>query len=149
MKKEAQRIPKKLSDYIFLYYGHKCVYVWEGERGKILQGTVTPNIIHLRTIIACKLILRNLADMTGVEKKELLSIMHGMSSVNLLPDIKAGHLINLFINERDPEIIRWLISKGFDIFKLIEAGLAIDEKSLSNYFESITTEEFIKSANNL
>lgn len=54
--------------------------------------------------------------------------MRGMTSENILPEIKAGPLINLFINKRNPEFINWLRANHFDVDGLIASGEAVDKK---------------------
>jgi hypothetical protein len=78
------------------------------------------------------LILRPLSDMTGQEKKEYAGLFSGMESINILPEIRAGRLINYFMNKKDPHQVVWLLSLGFDLFGLIDAGLAIDKTKIKN-----------------
>ena len=64
-------------------------------------------------IYLLKPILRPLSDMTLEERKE---------SYRLKDDLGIGTV----------ELFRWLLSKGFDLFGLIEAGLAIDKTNSTN-----------------
>lgn len=70
--------------------------------------------------------LRPLSSMTEEEAAYIddeFSFGHVMS--NLSNSLKEGSLYQMRVSETF-EITRYLLSKGFDLFGLIEAGLAID-----------------------
>jgi hypothetical protein len=67
---------------------------------------------------ACKPILRPLSDMTQKERKQIGPTWHKEYE----PEITD--------NEFNTEEIRLMLSKGFDLFGLIDAGLAIDKTTL-------------------
>jgi hypothetical protein len=73
------------------------------------------------------LVLRRLPSMTEEEKKEYARLFRGMTSVNILPEISAGRLINYHLNSQSPHSVAWLLSKSFDIFGLIDSNLAIEK----------------------
>lgn len=102
-----------------------------------------------------KLLLRPLSDMTEEEKVEFIhlkfrSIMgnidrtfvtkiHPTESPNIISfsfyksvgcGAEAGSR-TYYINQSDPEQFQYLLSRGFDLFGLIEAGLAIDKTKMS------------------
>lgn len=110
----------KLSEVIHLYIGQECEYKWIREPDKILHGKVTPKVIesiHYNDGILTyvKLILRPLSDATKQETKEIL-----MSGDEIATDI-----------ELDAARTLYLLSKGFDLFGLIESGQAIDKTKIT------------------
>lgn len=63
-------------------------------------------------------ILRPLSDMTGEEREEIK---------NVLP-LGKKHDLHFFEDIKDAaKVFSWLLSKHFDLFGLIESGLAIDK----------------------
>lgn len=140
---------KDLKDYLHLYLGCECqtpdggmilsyyqpkkrYKAWfsddHDQNRKILQGLGLTGKAYFEAEI--KPILRSLSDITDEEKNELRKLMTPASSKNLLPVIPAGRLVNLFVNDKDPAIIVWLLSKFFDLFDLLGSGLAIDKKTM-------------------
>jgi len=125
----------QLRDVLYYYQGCEFQRKESGSIYKIIGNVETiltlkskqGSIIKLNMVYG-KLILRRIESMTEEEKKELRILMHGMTSENLLPKIAAGPIIDLFVNKRDPQIIHWLLSKGFDLFGLIDSGQAIEKK---------------------
>lgn len=117
---------KELKDYLHLYIGCKL------QRG----GTVTYALLSAAEYASfdawsdLKPILRPLSDMTEEEKTEYKAKFNGMESTNILPEIRAGRLINFHLNSKSPFEVAFLLSKGFDLFGLIEAGLAIDKTKI-------------------
>lgn len=121
---------KDIKDYLHLYLGCECM-TEDGRRGRfsgfdVVEKNYSIVMITVRfsddpldhdwTVLndneecdRIKLILRPLSDMTEDEKTEEYKI-------GLDPGIE--------------EQFRWLLSKGFDLFGLIEAGLAIDKTTL-------------------
>jgi hypothetical protein len=73
-----------------------------------------------------KPLLRPLSSMTEEEKKEVLRISDKYSGKNLIP-IYVNHILNFFFHSANPEIIRYLFLRRFDLFGLIESGAAIDK----------------------
>ena len=72
-----------------------------------------------------KLILRPLSDMTEEEKKEVKKISSVSQGINLLPEIPAGRLLNIYHPSCAPQMIKYLLSRGFDIFNLHQHQLCI------------------------
>lgn len=138
---------KNIKDYLHLYIG--C----ETDQG-LLIGMV--NCDNDKEDIQCvclmkegglvngsikniKPILRPLSDMTEEEALECYESCwqgHQIDDVN-----KARHIRELFSEESDPDyaygnvtgnakVFRWALFKGFDLFGLVEAGLAIDKTTL-------------------
>lgn len=100
----------ELKDYLHLYLG--CKVETEGANIRVLDLV----LLHLVLIDKMFLspILRPLSDI----KKEEKSIYNKMFKSNIpLPIVEANRT-------------RFLLSKHFDLFGLIEAGLAIDKTTL-------------------
>lgn len=93
---------------------------WENETVNILYGAMGPDFsrdLYYETPI---LILRKLSDMTEEEEEEYTKTVDEWNfgfKRNMLGAATSTH---------------FLLSRGFDLFNLIESGLAIDSKSLTN-----------------
>lgn len=113
---------KKIKDYLHLYLGCEAIITdvrndapdehWAAIGNRI---TIDTSFLHYISEgwISVKPILRKLSDMTEQENKELKKIKHS----------------DVFII-KNAEITQWLLSKHFDLFNLIESGLAIDATTL-------------------
>jgi hypothetical protein len=64
------------------------------------------------------LILRPLSDMTEEEEKEMIASQD---------DVILEGYTQILLKTDSGETVRWMLSKGFDLFGLIDAGLAIDK----------------------
>jgi len=133
---------KELKDYLPLYIGQK---VWTRHdalnNGDFQALTVSINNLFemLYKYKDSKLILRELSDMTEEEQRELgrialpecedaiTNILH-TQAVESKGRSKDGRII---MDNYTPEMVAWLLSKGFDLFGLIPAGLAVDNKTLN------------------
>ena len=117
---------KKIEDYLHLYLGCEAKVDVENELGQLLAIVLSERIqlgigfgfnnraIRLHYSEEVKLILRPLSDMTDEESKK----------VNFPVFNKNGTpLLNMWF----PEDFLYLLSKHFDLFGLIDAGLAIDK----------------------
>ncbi len=128
---------KKIEDYLHFYIGCECKIMKTDKTWNVLLDLVRP--ITAMTIymvidtkqLEVKPVLSRLIDMNASQKNELRSIMRPMTGDNLLPKIPVSHFLDLFINKNDPEIIIWLTRQGFDIFGLIDAGIAIDKNTIN------------------
>lgn len=111
---------KKLQDYIHLYVGCDCKFKDEGGYEGI--GKLTGNILNGIDMSVCEAlpILRPLSDMT---KEELHFI--NMSKLELNHAISQKTNASFYTTE-----FIYFLSKGFDLFNLIEEGLAIDKTTL-------------------
>lgn len=81
------------------------------------------------SITRVKPILRRLEDMTeGDYKDRPRGGIDGINwtTVEAYLESKGG----LYLNDFTAKEILWLLSKGFDLFSLIDSGLAIDAKTL-------------------
>lgn len=116
---------RKIENYLHLYLGCKCIA--DGKLGTI-EGVSTMNagcsgnnpLIFFEDgevstgdtdIEEVKPILRRLSDMTEEEKGEW---------IGLPPDVRV----------MTPYQFLWFLSRGFDLFGLIDNQLAVDEKTV-------------------
>lgn len=112
---------KKIEDYLHLYLGCELLSKSTGEVVATLLGVVG-NEAHFKVSgvkysARCdnyKPILRPLSDMTEEERSELIYLQNA--------DQRAYYEM--------AAQVKYLISKYFDLFGLIEAGLAIDKTKL-------------------
>lgn len=130
---------KKIEDYLHLYLGCECD-IDEGEfpattlplcgvtESRAIIGRHALKLVELKDV---RLKLRPLSSMTEDEKIKW--------SEETEPEIKkqsdAYKLRWFWIQfandgKYTPEQFTWLLSKHFDLFNLIEAGLAIDKTTL-------------------
>lgn len=139
---------KNLKDYLPYYIGCRCLNTWftpdheKYNAGWILKAyeldcprpyLLDNNMFHTFTD-SIKPILRKLSDITHEEKIELYNI-HGAP----VPDLSEGWRIssvNKWIEngEKEPWTVyqfHYLLKQGFDLFGLLDAGLAQDEKTLT------------------
>jgi hypothetical protein len=113
----------KLQDYLHLYLGCEveCKHIYDGFRAELVAVNNTTSFKNGLTIIDCinlnaKPILRPLSDMTDEEYSEFN---------NIPDDVYRGGRFNVLTHQGT--CTKWLLSKQFDLFGLIEAGLAIDK----------------------
>jgi len=121
---------------------------FKGTEWGIIHSEFLPHEVKIYAFVHdIKPILRPLSDMTEEEKIMLCCL-------NLTNEWKPGHIIqtndediaamrvfdhkgnykSLYIpkNKISPSNFLWLLSKHFDLFGLIESGLAIDKTTLTN-----------------
>lgn len=119
---------KKLSDYLHLYLGceaietlhdHKCIIHEVRKDGKcyVLGDALFSDLLDVNYI---KPILRPLSDMTEEERREMMREKHQYDTGNPRSHELTNHARRIL----------WAISKHFDLFGLIESGLAIDSTTL-------------------
>jgi hypothetical protein len=138
---------KKIEDYLHLYLG--CEVLWENEEGttggrEILDGHLIESHKYHKTTL--KPILRPLSSILNTEAFEVYKMYfdqetapdysNDTGSIYFNPKqvrVKAEHALRIF-DGRDYEsgdfmkvcsIVPYLLSKHFDLFGLIPAGLAI------------------------
>jgi hypothetical protein len=114
----------KLEDYLHLYIGcegiaetiakFKTRLVISNHTNDMRDGVDLEDAIQHNF----KPILRSLSDMTEEEKIELSALLEW-------PEPKT--VMNNRYSRYSPKIFLYLLSKHFDLFGLIEAGLAIDK----------------------
>lgn len=76
-----------------------------------------------------KPLLRPISDMTEDEMFEMSEITGLLQNENLIKAWVNGSAFSLSIHKM-PELFTFLLKKGFDVFGLCEAGLAIDKTKL-------------------
>ena len=117
---------KKLIDYAHLYFG--CLIWLEFKDGSCGKGWLDyywlgyfngKDISHVPTSL--KLILRPLSSITNEERLE-----------------RGKAIIKYGKAEIDAEYHRWMLSKGFDMFELIEAGIALDKTKIKEKINGFT-----------
>lgn len=130
---------KDIKDYLHFYIGCECVtlidddFVEVGILKGVTESEVTPSKMIAITgngfdewfVEDIKPILRPLSSMTEEEKREYRKSIHGISTDNILPEISAGRLIKEHHSLKSAECTRWLLSKHFDVYNLIESNLAV------------------------
>lgn len=115
---------KDIKDYLYLYLGCECV-VFKGKLHKLLgimghiisigYGDGFVKVMNVK-IEDCEFAFRHLSDMTEKEAKEI-----GIEWAEF-----RGEEIGSFA----PKEFVSLLKKSFDLFGLIESGLAIDKTKL-------------------
>lgn len=140
---------KKLQDYIHFYIGQPCVNSWFAEthdmydNGWILAGvdkiSTKPykleNSDDFSWSQEVKPLLRPLSAVTDEEAQEAAEILGGASHISKEGQIRQfKELIERIYNmQTNIPGMRWirltvfLLSRGFDLFDLIESGLALDK----------------------
>jgi hypothetical protein len=116
---------KEIKDYLHLYIGCRVRYTGMAN-DRILTATWLGSLIKTNAWQNIKPILRPLPTMTKKEAKKngFWSTIH-----NMIVGVNERHVrYNLYSAKQ----IIWLLSEGFDIFGLIESGLAIDKNELNN-----------------
>lgn len=119
---------KKIEDYLHLYLGCEIkigdqieildAVGQSGEFESLYKGHLR-NFYHIS--VGVKPILRPLSDMTEEEKFEIQQISGW---------VDYNHYINQGFCK--PEVFKYLLSKSFDLFGLIESGLAIDKTKIND-----------------
>ena len=112
---------KDIKDYLHLYLG--AMFIVDGQSGRFKLSGYNPYTGIQNVCGECvfddlskiKLILRSLSDMT--EEEDQIEF----------PQNNRGEFIDMHWY---PDGYIWLLSKGFDLFNLIEENLAIDKNSL-------------------
>jgi hypothetical protein len=138
---------KDIKDYLHLYLGCEYQYRYNDS------AEWRPSQIRLSIKVLSdhpyrweiKPILRPLSDMTEEEAIKYLRLKHNAYSGEyeiklrdngfwwLFKTIASDERFKFFgemLDESNSDQFRWLLSKGFDLFGLIEAGLAIDKTKL-------------------
>lgn len=116
---------KELKDYLHLYLG--CKVETEGAKIKTLDLTLLDLAINEK--IGLTPILRPLSDMSEDEALECWKATDRLHTETL----DGWQVVDYYRKNTDffeAVEFHYLLSKHFDLFKLIESGLAIDKKTL-------------------
>lgn len=142
-----ETLTKDIKDYLHLYVNSEAKYqVQYVDYANEWTAPVklTPNrYYHLddASICSIKLTLRRLEDMTEGEAREFcrlegwgedlenVVVLDGCIDFKRVIGSRTESCVTRFTRCR-PAMFVWLLSKGFDLFDLIPAGLAIDKKTL-------------------
>lgn len=129
---------KKIEDYLHLYLGCECKIVGHkevdyirmvNETGlSICTGANNVGVQLWYKSNVCKPILRPLSDITEEELKEYLSFRDAANDMGIG---KYGINMGSHTGLSEGAGCLWLTKHGFDIFFLIESGLAIDKSTLN------------------
>ena len=145
----------KLQDYIHLYIGCECQLFFryddkktlEYERNGILKiirpedrennglgfecRTVRNNIIYYSYSFSdVKPILRHLSDITEMEFIHVCNMLNWNTDEYDIEWFKSEYIDTTLNFIYSFELTRYLLSQGFDLFNLIENGLALDKRKL-------------------
>jgi hypothetical protein len=130
---------KDLKDYIHLYIG--CDVTDKLNSVFKMVGFTRSEVEPDKWLVICdagpvflefyieeiKLILRPLESMSVQEKSDYgIMSRPAKAGKNILPPF-GGRMLNHFLNAHDPIIVKWLLDKGFDLFGLQAAGIAVYE----------------------
>lgn len=126
---------KDIKDFLHLYYGQKVKAKYEYNMGDFCftkGGEWQMTLEELRHFLGCrevpvKLLLRPLSGMTKKEFEYKNSICFYQELPAKTEDGKSAAVIH-----DSPQSFLWMLKQGFDLFGLIEAGLAIDKTTLTN-----------------
>ncbi len=119
---------RKIEDYLHLYLGCECKYRTTAiENAQWEWGIVDVRTLHCvyTGLWEIKLILRPISDMT---EEEVAVLIEFEKTNDLIP---CPHFNNIH-QTKHGEQLRLLLAKGFDLFGLIEAGLAIDKTKMNS-----------------
>jgi hypothetical protein len=117
-----------------MYFGAECEYqLPHTPEDEVINTHITAreiNNINLERYTYFKPILRPLSDMTEEEAMELAGFFGAQSAMSTQLD-KADFARRLMGNDYcSPQSVRYLLSRNFDLFGWIEAGLAIDKTKI-------------------
>ena len=109
---------KKIEDYLHLYYGTECMFgvTVPGQEMKMYKDIIGARIIHNinAKLGDCKPILRPMNDMSNDEALEC-SIQQAKIREVPYPELSDWAYR-----------VDWMLKKGFDLFGLIDEGLAVN-----------------------
>lgn len=129
---------KELKDYLPFYLGAQVrwqYYDYEENCWTVWQTLTIGNLLTLLTdksVSKIEIQLRHLSDMTAEEFNEFQILADNDSSKMVLIESVKEIVTNLF---HQFEASKYLLSKHFDLFGLIEAGLAVNAAELKTVTE--------------
>lgn len=134
---------KDIKDYLHLYVGCLCEIGSEDDKKtRVLTGVDYGLGVHEGVfgfqkcaVELVKPILRPLSDMTGGERIAAYDLhFHKNMNVDKIAPTTKVNTLTLWMKDGfehfTPDTTRYLLAKSFDIFGLIEAGLAIDKTAV-------------------
>lgn len=132
---------KDINDYLPLYMGspYRYSYVEDPELFTAPVKLTPFRLVKLddMSIAKVQLILRPLSSMTEDEAKEFsgcpndwrIRIIEGRY-IDCWPDGDAKSMVTIELDEINAEQFRFLLSKGFDLFGLIDSAIAVNAETL-------------------
>lgn len=128
---------KKIENYLHLYVWQKCVVRYKLDKEEV-EKTLTPVHLHefLNECAVCKPILRPFSDMEDYERTVVYDLEMRDEEIDYSRKVQCvkiwySRTSFFMLNKWNQETFRYLLSRGFDIFGLIESGLAIDKTTLT------------------
>lgn len=126
---------KEIKDYLHLYLGCEAeIEFIDSAKGRTklecahVQGVLTPELVKM--VKSCKPILRPLSDMTEEEFEDFKKIADSDFCKMTVIDAASKDGITRLAHKFNATA--YLLSKHFDLFGLIESGLAIDKTKTTN-----------------
>jgi hypothetical protein len=129
---------KDIKDYLHLYLGSECF----SDTGVTVRRLITLSLLQKseQEFASITPILRPLSDMTEEEKINLFTLSFGNHRFThfgydpieciILADKDERIRVGLSVNSMSADAFRFCLARGFDLFGLIEDGLAIDKTTL-------------------
>lgn len=124
---------KKIGDYLHLYLGqqYRASYI-ETPNSFTVWAMLTPGRLDRLSdlsIYKVELSLRRLSDMTEEEYEHIAIAADEYHFSNKEEEIHVGKQY-VKAGRYFPDQFQWFLSRGFDLFNLIDSGLAIDRSTL-------------------
>lgn len=130
---------------LYLYSGIRCrilnrdddgIYLltgisWDATQ-RILWAYFEETELSYAPVEDCVPILRRLSDVTEKEEMEICDLTGTFDCKSLLKSLEKGDGVYKISVETMPWLFMYLIGKKFDLFGLIEQGIALDEKTVAN-----------------
>lgn len=123
---------KKINNYLHLYIGKKCIKKNSTVTNKI-PVTITFRLIEWSRMSKCRTLVPILKDLKEMTKEEISEA----SKLCSLTRMMSGESFNFI--QTDSEHILYLINKGYDVFGLIDSGLAL--KAGRGYFKKSNSKD--------
>jgi len=112
---------KELKNYIHLYIGSKVQWV-RSDGQIVIQELTLSDASWLSHRADVKLVLRPLESMTDGEAEEYAQLGDG--------DFNTGRKGHYAVDMMQADMVHWALKKGFDLFDLHAAGLAVYENEM-------------------
>lgn len=122
---------KLTTEILAMYLGAPCMYavIVPDQEDDYIEGTIGIRELHSYQNKAYRVhpILRKLEDMTEEEKIQVWELEYGSAYADADNQGNLDDLVwNISVGEWHVNTFLFLLSKGFDLFNLIDDGSAID-----------------------
>lgn len=114
---------KDIKEYLHLYLG--CEFIFSATKDFSTHELCTESLNTIyedSDFYEIKLVLRPISDMTESEKADFYKTQQFITATPV-------HVVGNY--HWTPETFLWLVNHGFDIFNLIDMGLAIDKTKIN------------------